>query len=100
MKQFSLLMLKYLYFFTLNTNCALVVALLLEGLMMLVIAEQYVSQQYKSFYLIIIDLIFYFVFNSQFNDMIFQSLELTENDNENDNSVQLIKLFNAKWLNM
>ena len=54
---------------------------------MLVIAHLYVSRQCKSFYLTIIDIIFYFVFNSQFNDFVFSIFTVTENYNENDNSV-------------
>ena len=53
--------------------------------MMLVIAQLYVPQQYQSFYLTIIDIIFYFVF--EFNDFVFPIFTVTENNNENDNSV-------------
>ena len=42
---------------------------------MLVTAQLYVAQQYQSFYLTIIDLMFYFVFNYQFNYIVFQSLQ-------------------------
>ena len=51
------------------------------------IAQLYVPRQYKSFYLTIIDIIFYFVFNSQFNDFVFPIFTVTENNNENDDSV-------------
>ena len=57
------------------------------GHMMLVIAQLYVPQQYQSFYLTIFDIIFYFVFDSQFNDFLFPISTVTENTNENDNSV-------------
>ena len=49
--------------------------------MMLVIAQLYVPRQYQSFCLIIIDIIFYFVFDSQFNDFVFPILTVTENNN-------------------
>ena len=55
--------------------------------MMSVIAQLYVPRQYKSFYLNIIDIIFYFVFNSQFNDFVFPIFTVTENYNENKKSV-------------
>ena len=41
---------------------------------------------------------FYFVFNSLCNNIVFQSLQLTKNSNENNNSFQLIKLLNSKGL--
>ena len=55
--------------------------------MMLVIAQLYIPWQYQSFYLTITDIIFYFVFDSQFNDFVFPIFAVTENNNENDNSV-------------
>ena len=60
--------------------------LLPGGHMMIVIAQLYVPWQYQSFYLTIIDIIFYFVFNSQFDDFLFPIFTVTENNNEN-NSV-------------
>ena len=56
--------------------------LLPGGHMMLVIAQLYVPRQYQSFYLTIIDIIFYFVFDSQFNDFVFPLFTATENNNE------------------
>ena len=61
--------------------------MLLGGHMMLVIAQLDVPQQCKSFYVTIIDIIFYFVFNSQFNDLVLPIFTVTENNNENDSSV-------------
>ena len=53
----------------------------------------YLGNINQSFYLVIIEIIFYFVLISQFNYLIFQSLQLTENNNENYyNSFLLIKL--------
>ena len=60
--------------------------LLKGGHMMLVIAQLYLPRQYKSFYLTIID-IFYFVFNSQLNYFVFPIFTVTENYNEDDNSI-------------
>ena len=57
------------------------------GHMMLVISQLYVPLQYQSFNLTITDIIFYFVFDSQFNDFVFPIFTVTENNNENDNSV-------------
>ena len=46
--------------------------------MIIVIAQLYVPRQYQSFYLTIIDIIFYFIFNSQFNDFVFPIFIVTE----------------------